>query len=466
MFRISISILVALLFTACASTDADDTPPLESWPVKAAIRREPGALEDPGPIDLSAGLELAGLIEIAADRNPKLAAARRRWQASAERPTQASSLPDPLIGYTEYLTPIETRLGPTDRRVSVTQKIPFPGKLSAAGALAEEEARIAELGYHIAIRDTVANVKVVYAEYLYLRKALRIVKQNQSLAGQLAEKSSALYAQSEKGQKDTVTLFDSLKAQSQLAQLAYDEITVEELLQTEAVNLNALLSRSPRSPLGEPRDLVYRPVNATLDELLSLGLERRQELKAALHLIAAAGEAERLADLAQVPDFSVGVTYTFIGKPPSETRDGGKDAIGLNFGLTLPLWVTKNRARVREAEYRRMAAENDRQAQIDDLMSRISKVYFRLQNAERLVRLYKESLIPQAEEAMEIAEQWRDVGRDTIGRYLEAQSVWLNFQLAYHRALADHEQMVARLEQLVGVSLGRYRGEEVRNETK
>jgi outer membrane protein TolC len=60
---------------------------------------------------------------------------------------------------------------------------------------------------------------------------------------------------------------------------------------------------------------------------------------------------------------------------------------------------------------------------------------------------------------MEIAEQWRDVGRDTIGRYLEAQGVWLNFQLAYHRALADYEQMVARLEQLVGTSLGHLRGE-------
>ena len=94
---------------------------------------------------------------------------------------------------------------------------------------------------------------------------------------------------------------------------------------------------------------------------LELDLERRQELKAALHMIAAAGEAERLADLARVPDFSVGVTYTFIGKPPVDQGDGGKDAVGLNLGLTLPLWETKNRARVREAEYRRMAAERDRQ---------------------------------------------------------------------------------------------------------
>ena len=46
------------------------------------------------------------------------------------------------------------------------------------------------------------------------------------------------------------------------------------------------------------------------------------------------------------------------------------------------------------------------------------------------------------------------------GRLLEAQGVWLNFQLAYRRALADHEQTVARLEQLVGASLGDLRRKE------
>ena len=80
-----------------------------------------------------------------------------------------------------------------------------------------------------------------------------------------------------------------------------------------------------------------------------------------------------------------------------------------------------------------------------------------MQNAEHLVRLYDGSLIPQAEQALSIAEQWHDTGRDTYGRLLEARMVWLNFQLASSRALVDYEQMAARLEQLVGISLGHLR---------
>ncbi len=452
-------LLLCAALAACSSPRPNVSDTFVDWPSNPVDLEKPETFREPGPIDLSGELDLGQLIEIAAGRNPRLGAARRRWLASAERPAQARSLPDPLFRYTEMLSPIETRIGPIDRQFQLTQPIPYPGKLSAAGALAEEEARIRELEYHIALRDTVANVKVTYAEYLFLRKALRIVEQNRELARQLAEKAAALYGKAKEEKRDVVTLFDSLKAQSQLAQLAYDYITLDELRQTEATNLNSLLSRAPRAPLGMPRDFAFRPLNSSLEELYSMGLRYRQELKASVRAIAAAHQAERLAKLARVPDFSIGVTYSQIGSAVAPVPDSGDDAVGINFGLSLPIWATKNRARIAEAKHRRAAAERDRQAQIDDLMARITKIYFRMQNAERLVRLYKESLIPQAEEAMEIAEQWRDAGRDTIGRYLEAQSVWLNFQLAYHRALADHEQMVSRLEQLVGTSLGHLRGE-------
>lgn len=447
-----------LLLGACASTeDVDVAGPEPEWLVDPAA---PDAFRASGPVDLSGELELSNLIGLAAERNPRLAAAREKWLAAAERPAQAKSLPDPLFAYTEMVDPIETRVGPMDRQFKITQPIPYPGKLSAAGSLAEEEARIRELDYFIAVRDTVAAVKVTYAEFLYLRKALLIVEQNRELARQLAEKSAAIYAKAKEEKRDAVTLFDSLKAQSQLAQLAYDTITLEELTQTEAANLNRLVSRAPEATLGMPVDLRFRPLRATRDELFRLALDRRQELQAALRRIAAAMEAQRLARLARVPDFSVGATYSVIGQPIAPQPDGGQDAWGLSLGLSLPIWITKNRARIAEAEHRLEASKYERQAEIDDLMARITKVFFRLRNAERLVRLYKESLIPQAEEAMEIAEQWRDVGRDTIGRYLEAQSVWLNFQLAYHRALADHEQAIARLEQLAGASLGHLRAEE------
>ena len=73
-----------------------------------------------------------------------LAAARHRWRAATHRPAQAASLPDPLLLYTEMVTPIETRGGPIQRDFQLVQRIPAPGKLSASAAVEAEKARIAE----------------------------------------------------------------------------------------------------------------------------------------------------------------------------------------------------------------------------------------------------------------------------------------------------------------------------------
>jgi len=418
----------------------------------------------PAPVDgapsQAAPLDLAAAIEEAAARNPRLSAARSRWLAARERPAQMRSLPDPILTYTEMAEPIQTRVGPLERSWSLTQKIPFPSKLSLAGSIADQHARISELEYHIALRDVVADVKLAYAELLYLRKAIRIVEQNQGIAQQLAEKSAALYAQDPTGKADAVSLFDVEKAQAQLAQLAYDKITLEELARSEETRLNGLLHRPPTAPIGALGELRHRPLRSSREALYNLALERRQELQSATRRIAAADESLRLAQLSQVPDFTLGVQHSVIGAPKTAVAGSGDDAVGLMLGMTLPLWAGKNRAAVIEAEQLRRAARYERQAAVDDLMPRISQAWFRLENAGRLVELYGSSLIPQAARAMEIAEQWRDTGRDTMARLLEAQSVWLNFQLAEQRALADYEQMVARLEQLVGVSLGTFRQKE------
>ncbi|MHC5010190.1 MAG: TolC family protein [Planctomycetota bacterium] len=463
---LGLPIAAALALTAAGcSTSSRRLPRLRPEPAwltyagPGAPASGPRAGEDDSTRALAGDVELAGLLEAAARRNPRIAAAKSRWLAARTRPVQARSLPDPLLTYTEFLSPVETRVGPMDRSFMLRQNIPFPGRLDAAGRMAERQADVQRFEYEILLRDTVAEVKVSFAELLYLHRAIEIVEQNQQIARQLAEKASALYARDGEVAPDAVSLFDTLKAQSQLAQLGYDLITLVELRKTEEAKLNALLSRSPDASLGRPVPLAYRPLQVSRERLFEIALDRRQELKAALQKIAVAEEARRIAELSQVPDFSVGLQHTVIGSASSPVAGSGDDALALTLGFSLPVWLEKNRARIHEAEQLRRAATEDRRAQIDDLMGRITQVDFQLESARRLVELYGTSLIPQAEEAMRIAEDWRDTGRDTFGRLLEAQSVWLNFQLAYQRSLADYEQIVARLEQLVGTSLGIYRGE-------
>jgi outer membrane protein TolC len=364
-----------------------------------------------------------------------------------------------MLTYVEMLEPIQTRVGPLERSFQLMQAIPFPGKLMAAGSVADEHACIKELEYHIALRDVVADVKIAYAELGYLQQAVAIVHENRQVATLLANKAAAAYGGQGDVTPDGVTLFDTLKAQASLAQLAYDEMTLSEMVRTEEATINALLSRPTALPVGAPLPIRFRPLDVHREVLFQVAAARRQEIQAALHKVQAAHHAERLARLSQVPDINLGLQYSVLGEAINPIPGSGDDALGVSLGISLPLWGPKNQARIAEAQALAWAARDEQRAVTDDVMARITKVFFQLQNAERLSHLYRDSLLPQAEDAVRLAEEWHGAGRDTYGRLLEARTVWFNFQLAAARAVADHEQMVARLEQLVGISLEHFRSE-------
>ncbi|MGH9548714.1 MAG: TolC family protein, partial [Terriglobales bacterium] len=72
--------------------------------------------------------------------NPQLNSARLKWEAMKERPRIAGSLPDPTLSYGYFFDNVETRVGAQNQRVGLSQKIPFPGKLSLAAKRARQEA--------------------------------------------------------------------------------------------------------------------------------------------------------------------------------------------------------------------------------------------------------------------------------------------------------------------------------------
>jgi outer membrane protein TolC len=166
-------------------------------------------------------------------------------------------------------------------------------------------------------------------------------------------------------------------------------------------------------------------------------------------------QAKISVDLAtdqRLPDFKVGVFYAGIGSPdvPQAPRDAGDDAFGVQFGLSVPIWFGKNNSRVNQALAEQSRAIAAKQSQINDTHSNIHSIYFRLQNALRLISLYKDNLLPQAASSMNMAETLFRENQTGFSDFIEAQSAWYNFNLAIARATADYGKYLARLERLIG----------------
>ena len=422
--------------------------PIESKAQREAESLSTKSLPQSTTVALATGIDLPTLIRLAVERNPKLKAARANWQATIERYPQVTALPDPMLMYSYFARSVETRVGPQRHRLGFSQSFPYPGTLDALGRVTLKEIETQRVKYEQVVRDLIVDLKLAYHELAYLQRARQITEQNQKLLDHILKIANTRYASGE------ATLNDVLKAQSQLVQLSYDLILVRELEEVEKGNINALLSVPSTIPLGPPTPIAYTVLDIPVADLERQALARRQELQIADLMIQKATEAIKLAELKTKPMFKLELMTVETGDAlMPHTLDSGKNPISMGVGISIPWSSSKNRSQIRESELNRSAAVENKRLKEDLMRVDLKRLYFRLENARRLVDLYENSLIPQAEQAMEVAETWHQEGTKSIAGLLETQSVWLNFNLARLRAITDYQQNLARLERLVGGSI-------------
>jgi len=394
-------------------------------------------------------VNIGDLLQYAYKNNPSILAAREGWKATLENYRVATGYPDPQIMITYFPQPIETRLGPQDWNATVSQKIPLPGKLRTAGDLVQADARIARLNLDKTVRNITTSILESYYELGYIREAKRIADKNSELLKLLRKTGETAYTQ------NRAAFADVVKAQSQTAQLRYDVLLLDELEQTESTRLNGFLNRSPDAPIGLMELAPFQPIVYKLENIYRLAEEGQEEIR-----IAAIKEekAKLKADLARyqnLPHFKMGFFYASIGDPDTQTRpdDAGRDAIGVQFGMTLPIWFGKNSGRKQSAHADAEKAKALKTVRVIETRTKIRNLFFRLQNAQRLITLYRDEMLPQAVNAIETAETWFREGEGSFTDFVETQAALYNFELSLARAYADYGKYLSRLEKLTGQRL-------------
>ncbi len=400
-------------------------------------------------VSLAKTASLADLIRYAYQENPSILAAREAWKATVEKYRMETGYPDPQIMFTYFPEPLETRLGPQDWNANISQMIPFPGKLSKAGKIIEADARIARLNLDKTIQNVVMSIRESFHEMAYIRMARRVAEQNLRLLEHLRKVAETAYAQ------EKTSLIDVVKAQSQSGQLRYDILLLDDLEKTEIARLNGLLNRAPGAEIGEISPEIFQPLVYSLEEIYALSEANQEEIRIADEKVKRAETRVELARYKNFPDFKIGLFYSSIGNPDVliPPKNAGQDALGIQAGMTLPLWFGKNKSRIGKARAETRKAKAIKADRINDTITKVRVLYFRLENAQRIMDLYGKELLPQAARSMEIAETWFREKESTFSDFIETQAVWYNFQLALSRAQADYGKYLARLERLVGQSI-------------
>src|SRR5262245_45235717 len=98
--------------------------------------------------------------------NPEIQAARLRFEAATKRPSQAGTLPEPTVNYTNFgVGHPFSRLNGSEfayQGFGVSQEFPFPGKLALASEEAKREAESVQQSYRAVLVDVTSCLKVAY----------------------------------------------------------------------------------------------------------------------------------------------------------------------------------------------------------------------------------------------------------------------------------------------------------------
>jgi outer membrane protein TolC len=384
---------------------------------------------------------LDSLVDEALHRNREILTAQKKYEAARQRPTQASSLPDPTlsVGYTANGGPWPVAgIGsePTSNAgFMVSQEVPFPGKQKLRGEIAQKDAE-ADFESYLAVRlNVISRLKQAYHELHHADANIAAVHRFQDVLRNMLAVSEARYAVGQAAQQDI------FKAQTQFSIFQARLVQYEQERSTKEIEINALLNRPSAGHIDAADEMIPGDLMAPLDELLARARTRSPMLGEEQKRIERAELATNLARKEYYPD------YTLLGGYFNQASLPPMWQFRVDFKVPAYFW-RKQRAGVAEQAFATSEARHSFEAADVSLQARIRSEYTVAETARQLIGLYQKSVIPEAQLALESSlASYQTGGVDFLSVFSNFMNV-AEYELMYHEQVMQFHVARARLEEL------------------
>ncbi len=379
---------------------------------------------------------LAALVQEALDKNPDVVASRAAVLAARQRPAQARALPDPMLQATytnDGWTPSLGAMPMTTLALMWSQELPWPGKRSLRGHLAEREADAAEPQLQRTLLSLEAQLRRGYADLLLSRQLQGLVAEQEDVWREIEGVARARYSVGQGAQQDV------LRAQIELTRI--EQLRTEQglLAEIRLAELNRLAARSGEAPLDTPARLELDPFGEGKDTALARAVERSPELRAAAAVIERERLAVALARKDFKPDFTVQGGYMNRGALDPMWQAGAS--------ITLPIYRKRREAALAEALARLRAAEQQLESIRLQLRFRTEERLAQLRSAESLVTLYEKGIVPQDQMSVEAAIANYQAGKVPFLAVLESLATLYGDRATQLQIVAAHAKTRASVEE-------------------
>jgi outer membrane protein TolC len=391
---------------------------------------------------------LATLLEEAVQNNPALLAAREQVDVSAARIDQVSALPDPQLSVSLLNYPVDdlsTDSSPmTGNDFKLSQRFPFPGKLSTKKELAHQQTLWAEAKYADLSLQVRQQVRDNWFKLGFERQAILLTQTNIDLFDNFILLTEARYKVG-KGLQQNV-----LKAHVERSRLLDRLLGLRKNAEISQARINSLVGRATDLSLPDISEPVEVSTIPTLNRLRQQARENRPMFAAFDALIAQNVQRGRLAELDYRPDINLWAGYRLRD---DDLADGGTDFVSGGISINLPFPVAKRKAAVREADAGLRMAHQQRKDFARQVDLELHRSLTELQQAQKLVNLYAGAIIPQAEQAYKATLAAYQVDKVDFLALTDSLMTIYRYRIDLARAQSEVLRSAARLRATTGIDV-------------
>lgn len=381
---------------------------------------------------------LEDYFKIGAENNPGLNAKYKAFEAAMQRVTQAGSLPDPNLSFGYFISPVETRVGAQRARFSLTQMFPWFGTLKVQENVATLLAEAKYQEFLDARNKLYYQISAAYYTIIELNEMIIIEENNIAILSSYKDIATVQF-QNGKGAMVDVLRVDIMlnDATSNLAILNKKELPLR-------ARFNNLLNRNINDTimlmdsLNIQTEVIYANKESLLKDNPMLE-ELDLKIKASL-------ASEKSATKQGLPKLGIGMDYVIVEKRSDmSVPDNGKDAFMPMISLSLPIYRSKYKAAVKEAQLMQESYSLQRQDVSNRLSTSYEMVWFDIIKQVELIDLYTQQ-IKESEQSLNLLfSAYSNAGKD-FEEVLRMQQQILKYKKLKVTALVDYQIAIAELD--------------------
>jgi outer membrane protein TolC len=395
-------------------------------------------------------INLEQILQEAEEKNPLIQGAAAAVDAKRANISPSAAFEDPLLKYeVENLTE-----GDADRQSKflLSQKFPFPGKLSAKGRAAEQTLNAEQQRARQVKNQITRDIKVAFFKLCNAFKRLQILSDQKALIQQVFAVAKQNFSTGK------LPKVDLLNLQIEEATVVDKILLAKQEIESAQGDISHLIGRTSHNDylFGKPED--FKPTAFDLtkvseSQLADFALTTNPKYLTEKATSAAASEEVRFARLNYLPDFEVEAGYA-----PARAGRGNKDSYSASIGVSLPVWAGVKQSDLRDrALAEKTAAESRMRQELIEVSHEIHLLYAQLKEIERRQQLFDSAFIPLSKQAVASVQSSYLAGKSDYATLLETIRKRFELEISASEAAFEREMILAELEYMVGAPLGDFK---------